>query len=392
VSTRTGEAGVALIGYAFMGRAHSNAYRQVSPFFKPRLRPRMKVLCGRTRSKVERAARELGWDEVATDWREVIERSDIDIIDIATPGDSHAEIAIAAARAGKAVFCEKPLANSVREARQMLAAADRAGVAHMICHNYRRAPAVMLARQLIAEGELGEIRHYRGTYLQDWITDPGFPLVWRLDRNQAGSGALGDIAAHSVDLARFLVGEIMEVAGHLETFIRKRPLPGHPRRLGQVTVDDAAIALVRFAGGAMGTIEASRLAPGRKNYNRFEINGSRGSVAFDLERLNELELYLESDRPRIRGFRRVLVTEAKHPYIKAWWPPGHIIGYEHTFVHTVYELLEAMADGRVPEPSFVEGVQNQRVLEAIEKAARTRRWVPVPSDVRDRQTRRPAKG
>jgi len=391
VSTRTGEAGVALIGYAFMGRAHSNAYRQVAPFFKPRLRPRMKVLCGRTRSKVERAARELGWDEVATDWREVIERSDIDIIDIATPGDSHAEIAIAAARAGKAVFCEKPLANSVREARQMLAAADRAGVAHMICHNYRRAPAVMLARQLIAEGELGEIRHYRGTYLQDWITDPGFPLVWRLDRKQAGSGALGDIAAHSVDLARFLVGEIVEVAGHLETFIRKRPLPDNPRRFGQVTVDDAAIALVRFAGGAMGTIEASRLAPGRKNYNSFEINGSRGSVAFDLERLNELELYLESDRPRIRGFRRVLVTEAKHPYIKAWWPPGHIIGYEHTFVHTVYELLEAMADGRVPEPSFVEGVQNQRVLEAIEKAARTRRWVPVPSDVRHRQTRRPAK-
>ena len=379
MSTRTGEAGVALVGYAFMGRAHSNAYRQVAPFFKPRLRPRMKVLCGRTRSKVERAARELGWDEVSTDWREVIERSDIDIIDIATPGDSHAEIAIAAARAGKAVFCEKPLANSVREAERMLAAADQAGVPHMICHNYRRAPAVMLARQLIADGQLGEIRHYRGTYLQDWITDPEFPLVWRLDKAQAGSGALGDIAAHSVDLARFLVGEIVEVAGHLETFIRKRPLPGNPRRRGQVTVDDAASALVRFASGAMGTIEATRLAPGRKNHNRFEINGSRGSVAFDLERMNELEVYLESDRPAIRGFRRVLVTEPKHPYIKAWWPPGHIIGYEHTFVHTVFELLEAMADERVPEPSFVDGVQNQRVLEAIEKAASTRRWVSVPS-------------
>jgi predicted dehydrogenase len=377
VSTPGRDANVALIGYAFMGRAHSNAYRQVVPFFKPRLRPRMKVLCGRTRAKVEKAARELGWEEVSTDWRAVVERRDIDIIDIATPGDSHAEIAIAAARAGKAVFCEKPLANSVRDAERMLTAADKAGVAHMVCHNYRRAPAVMLARQLLTDGQLGEIRHYRGTYLQDWITDPKFPLVWRLDRKQAGSGALGDIAAHSVDLARFLVGEISEVAGHLETFIRTRPLPGNPRRRGQVTVDDAATALVTFANGAMGTIEASRLAPGRKNYNRFEINASRGSLAFDLERMNELDLYLESDRPAIRGFRRVLVTEPKHPYIKAWWPPGHIIGYEHTFVHTVYELLEALADQRVPEPSFVDGVQNQRVLEAIEKAAESRRWVAV---------------
>ena len=322
MSTPERDADVALIGYAFMGRAHSNAYRQVGPFFKPRLRPRMKVLCGRTRSNVEKAARELGWEEVATDWRAVVERPDIDIIDIATPGDSHAEIAIAAARAGKAVFCEKPLANSVRDAERMLKAADTAGVAHMVCHNYRRAPAVMLARQLITEGQLGEIRHYRGTYLQDWITDPKFPLVWRLDRKQAGSGALGDIAAHSIDLARFLVGEIAEVAGHLETFIRKRPLPGTPGRRGQVTVDDAATALVRFANGAMGTIEATRLAPGRKNYNRFEINGSRGSLAFDLERMNELELYLESDRPAVRGFRRVLVTEPKHPYMKAWWPPA----------------------------------------------------------------------
>ena len=368
---------VALIGYAFMGRAHSNAYRQVAPFFKPRLRPRMKVLCGRTPSSVEKAAAELGWEAVSTNWREVIERKDIDLVDISTPGDSHGEIAIAAAQAGKAVFCEKPLANSLAEAEQMLAAVEKAGVVHMICHNYRRAPAVMLAQQLIAEGQIGEIRHYRGTYLQDWIADPRFPLVWRLDRNKAGSGALGDIAAHSIDLARFLVGEIAEVAGHLQTFIKERPLADDVNRTGTVTVDDAATSLLRFENGAMGTVEATRMALGRKNFNRFEINGSKGSVAFDLERMNELELYLESDPPAIRGFRRVLVTEAGHPYIKAWWPPGHIIGYEHTFVHTVFDLLEAVADQRVPLPSFVDGVRTQRVLDAIEKAATAKTWVSV---------------
>lgn len=368
---------VALIGYAFMGRAHSNAYRQVAPFFKPRLRPRMKVLCGRTRSSVEVAAADLGWDEVSTNWQEVVERKDIDLVDISTPGDSHAEIAIAAARAGKVVFCEKPLANSVGEAEQMLAAVEKAGVVHMICHNYRRAPAVMLAKQLIADGQLGDIRHFRGTYLQDWIADSQFPLVWRLDRTKAGSGALGDIAAHSIDLARFLVGEIAEVAGHLQTFIKERPLPEDPKRTGTVTVDDAAASLVRFENGAMGTIEATRMALGRKNHNRFEINGSKGSLAFDLERMNELEIYLESDPPSIRGFRRVLVTEAGHPYIKAWWPPGHIIGYEHTFVHTVFDLLEAAADEEVPSPSFVDGVRTQRVLDAVEKAAATKTWVSV---------------
>jgi predicted dehydrogenase len=369
---------VALIGYAFMGRAHSNAYRQVGPFFSPRLRPRMKVLCGRTRAKVEAAARQYGWEEAATDWEAVVDRKDIDLVDVSTPGDLHAPIAIAAARAGKAVFCEKPLANTVAEAERMLAAVERAGVAHMICHNYRRAPAVMLAKQLIDEGQLGEIRHYRGTYLQDWIADPAFPLVWRLDRRKAGSGALGDLAAHSIDLARFLVGEIAEVAGDLKTFVRQRPLPGHPRRKGRVTVDDAAAALVRFRNGAIGTIEATRMAPGRKNHNRFEINGSRGSVAFDLERMNELEVYLESDRKAVRGFHTVLVTDATHPYVKAWWPPGHIIGYEHTFTHTVYDLLEAMADDRLPAPSFVDGVRNQRVLAAVQQSSRTRRWKRVP--------------
>src|SRR5262252_1478608 len=227
---------IEIIGYQCMGKAHSNAYRQVSRFFSPTLTPRLKVICGRTPGKVQAAARDLGWEEAATDWREVVARRDVDLVDVSTPGDSHAEIAIAAARAGKAVLCEKPLANSVADAERMLAAVKKAGVIHMICHNYRRVPAVMLAKQLIDAGELGEIRHYRGTYLQDWIADPKFPLVWRLDKTKAGSGALGDIAAHSIDLARFLVGEITDVAGELKTFVKQRPLPGSRRKMGRVTV------------------------------------------------------------------------------------------------------------------------------------------------------------
>ncbi|HLU26021.1 MAG TPA: Gfo/Idh/MocA family oxidoreductase [Longimicrobiales bacterium] len=371
------EVNVAMIGYAFMGRAHSNAWRQVGRFFSPRLTPRMKVLCGRTAENVQAAAAQLGWDEWSTDWKRVVRRDDIHIVDICTPGDSHAEIAIAAARAGKVVLCEKPLANSVREAERMLSAVRRAGVIHMLCHNYRKVPAVMLARRLIEEGRLGTIRHFRGTYLQDWIVDPEFPLVWRLDRDQAGSGALGDIGSHVIDLARYLVGEIDEVAAALETFITERPLPDRSGRTGTVTVDDAAIALLRFENGAIGTLEATRMAPGRKNHNRFEINGSKGSLAFDLERMNELELYLESDPASIRGFRTILVTDPEHPYMQAWWPPGHVIGWEHTFTHVVYELLKAMADDRLPTPNFEDGVRNQRVLAAIERAAEKRRWVEV---------------
>ena len=371
------EVRVALIGYNFMGRAHSNAYRQVAPFMSPRLVPRMKVLCGRDEKAVRAAAARLGWEEAATDWRSVVRRKDVDVVDVSTPGDSHAAIAIAAARAGKAVFCEKPLANTVREAEAMLAAVEKAGVVHMVCHNYRRAPAVMLAKKIIEEGQLGRIYHYRGTYLQDWIVDPKLPLLWRFQKGKAGSGALGDIASHSIDLARFLVGEIAEMAGGLETFIKERPLVDHPSKKGRVTVDDAAAAVVRFANGALGTIEGTRLATGRKNYNRFEINGSKGSLAFDLERMNELEVYLTSDPVSTRGFRTVLVTEATHPYIASWWPPGHIIGYEHTFTHTVYDLLEGIAKGRSPRPHFEDGLRNQKVLAAWEKAARTRRWERV---------------
>jgi predicted dehydrogenase len=374
------EINVALVGYAFMGRAHSNAWRQVSRFFAPKLTPRLKVICGRDRGAVRRAAGQLGWEEWATDWREVVARLDVDVVDVSTPGDTHAEIAIAAARAGKALLCEKPLANDVRQAKAMLAAVRKAGVVHMLCHNYRRAPAVMLARELVASGRLGRIRHYRGTYLQDWCVDPGLPLLWRFRREKAGSGALGDIASHSLDLGRFVLGsEIVEVAGALETFVKRRPLPEDPKRKGRVTVDDAALALVRFANGAVGSIEGTRFAPGRRNYNRFEVNGSRGSLAFDLERMNELEYYSLDDDARVRGFRRILATDPGHAYFKAWWPAGHIIGYEHTFTHTVLDFLEALAARRRVRPDFEDGVRNQLVLEAIERAARTRRWVKVGS-------------
>ena len=373
------EVNVALIGYAFMGRAHSNAYRQVSRFFTPKVTPRLKVVCGRDHKKVARAAAQLGWDEWATDWREVVAREDIQVVDIVTPGDSHAEIAIAAAKAGKAVLCEKPLANTVKEAKAMVAAVQKAGVANMICHNYRRAPAVVLARQLVASGKLGRIYHYRGTYLQDWIIDPDLPLLWRFQKDKAGSGALGDILSHSLDLGRYVLGaEVTEVAGALETYIKHRPLLDDPKKKGRVTVDDAALCLVRFANGALGSIEGTRLAAGRKNYNRFEVNGSKGSVAFNLERLNELEYYSAEDEGSVQGFRQIMVTDpGHHPYIKGWWPPGHIIGYEHTFVHTVYDFLEAVASGKRVRPDFEDGLRNQAVLEAIERAAHARRWVKV---------------
>jgi predicted dehydrogenase len=369
---------VALIGYAFMGRAHSNAYRQVGRFFTPKYLPRMKVLCGRSPASVKTAAEQLGWEEAATDWREVVTRKDIDIVDVSTPGDSHAEIAIAAAKAGKVVFCEKPLANTVKEAERMLAAVKKAGVIHMICHNYRRVPAVMLAKQLIDEGKLGRLYHYRGVYLQDWVADPSVPLYWRLRKEAAGSGALGDIASHSLDLGRYLVGEISEVTGALETFVKERPLPENPKKKGKVTVDDASASVVRFANGALGTIEASRFATGRKNYNRFEINGSKGSVVFNFERMNELEVFLTGDDRRVQGFHNVMVTDgSSHPYFSHWWPEGHLIGYEHTFIHTVYDLLEAIATNTMPTPNFEDGVRNQKVLDAMEKAALTRRWVKV---------------
>lgn len=365
---------VAMIGYQFMGRAHSNAWRQVGRFFDTPYEPVLKVVCGRNSSDVQKAATNLGWQEHATRWEEVVARKDIDIVDICTPGDSHPAIALAAAEARKVVFCEKPLANTLSEAEQMLAGVERAGVLHMLCHNYRRCPAVALAKEIIAEGRLGTIRHFRGVYLQDWIVDPQFPRVWRLEKARSGSGALGDIGSHSLDLARYLVGEISEVSGFLQTFVNERPLPSG-QGTGKVDVDDAAYAHLRFESGALGSVEASRFATGRKNYNSFEINGSKGSVRFDLERLNELELYIEEGKDS--GFRSILATDAKHPYVRAWWPPGHILGYEHSFTHTVADLLDAVKVQQVPAPSFVDGVANQRVLDAIERSSSSRRWERV---------------
>ena len=368
---------VAMIGYDFMGRAHSNAWRQVKHFFKDvPLEPVLKVVVGRTADRVAEAAGRLGFEEHATSWREVVGRRDIDVVDICTPGDSHAEIAIAAAEAGKAILCEKPLANSVVDAQRMLAAARKAGVVHMLCHNYRRCPAVALARQLIDEEVIGDIRHYRGVYLQDWIVDPSFPRVWRLEKARAGSGALGDILSHTMDLSRYLVGEPVEVSGLMTTFIAERPMPDDPGRRGKVDVDDAAQALVKFAGGAVGYYEGSRFASGRKNYNRLEINGSKGSLAWDLERMNELEVYIEAGARS--GFRTISVTNGQHPYIAAWWPPGHIIGYEHSFTHTIYDFVRAIAGATLPpRPSFEDGLQNQRVLDAIERSAATGQWRKV---------------
>jgi predicted dehydrogenase len=372
---------VAMIGYAFMGRAHSHAWRSVAGIFRLPMKPRMAVICGRDGRAVEDARAALGWDEASSDWRAVVGRDDVDIVDICTPGASHAEIAVAALDAGKHVLCEKPLANTVEEAEAMTIAAERAranGVRSMVAFNYRRVPATALARELIVAGRLGEIRHLRASYLQDWAVDPELPLLWRFDAEQAGTGALGDMASHIVDLAQFLVGDRVDwISAITETFIRERPVLsglGH----GRVTVDDAAAFMARFAGGALATFEVSRLAPGRKNALRIEVNGSAGSVGWELETMNELELYLAEDDTSVEGYRRVLVTEREHPWVDAWWPPGHILGWEHAFTHEVRDLVLAIADGCDPEPSFAEGLQVQRVLGAVLESAREGAWVRVP--------------
>ena len=374
---------VGMIGYKFMGKAHSNAYRQVAAYYDVPLQPEMTVICGRDEAGVSAAREQMGWREHSTDWRQVVNRQDIGLIDISTPGDSHYEIAMAAAEAGKHILCEKPLANTLDESRRMQEAVERAGVVAMVNFNYRRVPAVQLAKQLIDSGRIGEIRHWRAVYLQDWIVDPEFPLVWRLQKDQAGSGALGDIGAHIADLARFLVGEIDEVCGLLKTFIKERPLPTAVTGLtasasserGQVTVDDAALFLARFANGAVGSFEATRFATGRRNRNSFEINGSRGSIVFDLERMNELQFYSLDDPPEAQGFRTILVTEGVHTYMNAWWPPGHIIGWEHTFTHSVLDLLKGIVENKSPAPTFADGVRIQSLLDAVERSAETGGWV-----------------
>lgn len=377
--------GVGLVGYKFMGKSHSNAYRQVKHFFPDcAFTPEMTALCGRDEAAVKQAAIDMGWRGYETDWKKLVTRPDIGLVDVSTPGDSHAAIAIAAANEGKHVFCEKPLANTLTEARAMAEAVKKNGVVGMVNFNYRRVPAVQLAKRLIQEGRIGKIYHWRSVYLQDWIMDPNFPLVWRLQKDIAGAGTLGDLGAHSIDLACMLVGEISEVTGMTETFIKQRPKLGGTTtslgavgtaEMGEVTVDDAALFMTRFDNGAVGTFEATRFANGRRNYNSFEINGSKGSIVFNLERMNELQVLFNDDAADVQGFRTILVTEGVHPYMSAWWPAGHIIGWEHTFTHGVYDLINGIAKNISPEPTFDDGVRCQAVLDAIETSASNKQWI-----------------
>lgn len=369
---------IGLIGYKFMGRAHSNAYRQVAAYFPDRPAPEMIAICGRDKAAVDRARATLGWQEMETDWQRLITRDDIDVIDVATPGYLHHDMVLAALAAGKHVYCEKPLANSLDEASAMVQAWRQAGAIGMINFNYRAVPAVALAKQLISEGRIGRILHWRARYLQDWLTDPTTPISWRLRHETAGSGALGDIAAHSTDLARFLVGEISEVVGTMTTFTPRRPTQPLAATVDpeydDVTVDDHTSFLARFENGASGTFEASRVAAGRRNNNTFEINGELGSIVFDLERLNELEVFFVDDERAVQGFRRIQVTDSVHPWVNRWWPVGHNIGWEHTHVHMVATLLQAVQDGVQPAPSFDDGFRCQAVLDAVERSVASGQW------------------
>ena len=381
--------GVAMIGYAFMGKAHSNAWRNVASHFDvPAFE--QKVLVGRDAGQVAAAAERYGWAETATDWRSILDRDDIHIVDICAPGWMHAEIAIAALEAGKHVLVEKPLANTLAEAEAMADAARSArerGVQSMIGFNYRRVPALALARELITEGRLGTVRHVRAAYLQDWLVDADSPMTWRLNKETAGSGALGDIASHAIDQVMFLLGgTVTEVSGRLHTFVSSRPgTSGAAGGLEEVTVDDAARATLTLDSGTIASVEVSRMATGQKNSLKLEIYGDKGSLLFDLEAINELG-FLDATVPvREQGFRRILVNEPEHPYMAAWWPQGHVIGWEHTFTHEIRDFLAAIDGGTPPSPSFEEGLAVQRVLAAIEESANAKSSIiqlttsPVPA-------------
>jgi predicted dehydrogenase len=371
-SDQQAEIGVGMVGYAFMGRAHSLAWNAVGRVFDLPVRPRLAAICGRDKAAAEAAAGRLGWAAAETDWRALIARDDVQLVDIAAPGDLHAPIAIAALAAGKHVLCEKPLANTLAEAEAMRAAADAAyprGARAMVGFNYRRVPALALARRLVEQGRIGRLRHFRAVYLQDWLADADAPMTWRMRAERAGSGALGDLGAHIVDLARYLTGdELAGVCALSETFVRERPLADGPGS-DTVTVDDAVVFTGRLASGALASFEVTRYATGRKNGLRVELNGSAGSLAFDLERLNELEFFDAGGDGADNGFRRILVTEGSHPYLSGWWPPGHTLGWEHTFTHQARDLLTAIADGTQPLPSFGDGLAVQRVLDAVARSA-----------------------
>ena len=381
---------IAMIGNGFMGAAHSQGWRTAPRFFDLPAHPEMAVVVGRNPEKNAQLAQTWGWAEASEDFEAVIARDDIDVVDIVTPGHLHADMAIAALEAGKHVLCEKPLANTVDEAQQMAAAAEKAaanGVFAMVGFTYRRVPAASFARDLVARGAVGEIRQVRGQYLQDWLSDAEAPLTWRMDKSKAGSGALGDIGAHAVDLAQFITGMSLEsVSGIMETFVKERPVLAEGQGLsgsagterGPVTVDDYASFNARFDSGALGNFEATRFATGRKNALRIEVSGDKGAILFDLEDMNAVQYYDATVPATEQGFRRIFVTEADHPYLEAWWPPGHMLGYEHGFSHQAKDLVEAIAAGVQPTPSFTDGYQVQRVLDAVERSADNgSAWTPT---------------
>jgi predicted dehydrogenase len=366
--------GVGMLGYSFMGKAHANAFRTVGyMMWPPPVQPELVVVAGRDESAVAEAARRYGFKAHTTDWHDVVTDPRVDIFDNCGPNFMHAEPTIAAAEAGKHVICEKPLGRDADESFETWRRVAATGVKHLCAFNYRFVPAIRLARELIESGELGEIRHYRARYLQDWITEPDFPMVWRLDREQAGSGALGDLGSHIIDLGHYLVGDIASVSGLTRTFIDDRPG-------GTVDVDDAFEATVEFEGGAVGTLEATRFARGRKNALSLELNGSNGSIAFDLERPNELQVSVPSLPTSVDGFRTVSVTESEHPFMANWWPPGHVIGWEHTFVHEIHHLLKAIAEDGDVEPhgaTFRDGYRAAEVCDAIARSSEAGQSVDI---------------
>jgi predicted dehydrogenase len=376
------EIGVGMLGYAFMGKAHTNAYKKI-PYmmYPPPAIPKLAAVCGRNEEAVAEAARRYGYEAYYTDWRAMLEDDHVQLFDNGGPNDAHAEPCIAAAEAGKHVFCEKPLARTAEEAKSMLDAVNKAGVKHMVAFNYRFVPAIRQARQLIESGALGQIYHYRAVYLQEWIMPHyGESKIWRLDKNVAGSGALGDLGAHIIDLGHYLVGDMKGVSAMTKTFIEERPLPDGSGT-GKVDVDDAFVAAVEFANGAVGTLEATRFAGGRKNHEVLEINGEKGSIRFNLERMNELEVFWVGDEPKeTEGFRNVLITEGHHPWWENWWPHGHIIGWEHSFVHEITHLLDCIVNDKDVAPygaTFEDGYKAAVVCDAILESAASKKQVDI---------------
>lgn len=379
---------IGIVGYKFMGRAHSNAWINAPLFFDLPLKPVLKAVCGRNEEALKTFARKWGWESTETDWKKLVTRQDIDVIDIALPQNLHYEIAIAAAKEGKHIFCEKPLAMNSRQAEEMLKVCEDNNITHYLNHNYRRTPAITLAKQLINEGKLGNLYHWRCAYQQDWIIDPEFPLTWQLKKESAQAGPHWDLNSHCVDLAHYLIGEIAVVSAITSNFIKERPIAEESSSgnlkaesagtgKAQVTVEDAALMFVKFTNGTLGSFEATRFATGKKNGLTFEIYGSKGSIAFDLERMNELRYYNLEEPEQLRGFRTILVTENTHPYIDHWWPAGHIIGYEHTFIHAVADFISAVDSGKKIQPDFSDGVKIIKILEAGIQSAETQKQIKI---------------